>query len=399
MPAACSRRGRIRGSCCARAIWVARRSSRRWKRCGARQAIQTAAAGLSGEILRARRPASNLSTDSEAPAGAGISGSSTLIIAVASALNRLTGAGYHIEKLREIAQNIEAQIIRVPTGAQDYYPAMYGGVSAIELGAAGIVRKAIAVDLDDLNERIVLAYTGEPRNSGINNWEVTKAHIDGDREVCRNFDHIAAIAMAMRGRSEKADWKEMARLLREEWGNRRKNAPGISTPLIDRLIAVTRRAGAAGAKVCGAGGGGCVFFLVERGAKDACPQAIEAEGARCCRSGGPARRVGQKQRGIGRLCRLAAIRYAFICSRAIRLFLPACSWLPPDSWWGVGYLAGVTLGGFFAALGANWWRCASTKAGGCRTSAFPGIEQRRAILASGCCGGATSAALVLAPPC
>jgi D-glycero-alpha-D-manno-heptose-7-phosphate kinase len=221
----------------------------------------------------------NLSTDSEAPAGAGISGSSTLIIAVASALNKLTGAGYRIEKLREIAQNIEAQIIRVPTGAQDYYPAMYGGVSAIELSPLGIVRKAIPVDLDDLNRRIVLAYTGEPRNSGINNWEVTKAHIDGDTKVRRNFDRIAAIAHAMRGALERADWDEAARLLREEWLNRRKNAPGISTPLIDRLIASTRRAGAAGAKVCGAGGGGCVIFLVAPGSKAAVSAVIEREGA------------------------------------------------------------------------------------------------------------------------
>ena len=106
-----------------------------------------------------------LATDSEAPAGAGIAGSSTLIIAVSSALNRLTGAGYKLEKLREISQNIEAQIIRVPTGAQDYYPAMYGGVSAIELTEAGIARKAVAVDPGDLNDRIVLAYTGVPRNS------------------------------------------------------------------------------------------------------------------------------------------------------------------------------------------------------------------------------------------
>ena len=96
-------------------------------------------------VVRFFAPATgiNLSTDSEAPAGAGISGSSTLIIAIASALNKLTGAGYRIEKLREIAQNIEAQIIHVPTGAQDYYPAMYGGVSAIELSPLGIVRKAI----------------------------------------------------------------------------------------------------------------------------------------------------------------------------------------------------------------------------------------------------------------
>jgi D-glycero-alpha-D-manno-heptose-7-phosphate kinase len=220
-----------------------------------------------------------LVTDSEAPAGAGIAGSSTLIIAVASALNRLTGAGYKIEKLREIAQNIEAQIIRVPTGAQDYYPAMYGGVSAIELSEAGIARKPVAVDTGDLNERIVLVYTGVPRNSGINNWEVMKAHIDGDRAVYRNFDHIAVIAAGMRAALEKANWPEVARLLREEWLNRKKNAPGISTPLIDRLVKVTRRAGAVGAKVCGAGGGGCVFFLVDRGAKERVSQVILAEGA------------------------------------------------------------------------------------------------------------------------
>lgn len=232
-------------------------------------------------LIKFFRPAVGLSltTDSEAPAGAGISGSSTLIIAVSSALNKLTGAGYKIEKLREISQNVEAQIIRVPTGSQDYYPAMYGGVSAIELTAAGVARKAIPVDLAELNERIVLAYTGEPRNSGINNWEVTKLHIDGDKKVHRNFDRIAAIAHAMRQALERSDFAEAGRLLREEWSHRRKNAPGISTPLIDRLIDVTRKQGVTGAKVCGAGGGGCVIFLTERGAAARVAAAIEQEGA------------------------------------------------------------------------------------------------------------------------
>src|ERR1039457_2482320 len=205
----------------------------------------------------------DLVTNSEAPAGAGVSGSSTLIVALVAAFNKLTNAGHKLEKLREIAQNIEAQIIRVPTGCQDYYPAMYGGVSAIELTEAGVVRKPVAVDPEDLNERVVLAYTGVPRNSGINNWEVMKAHIDGDRAVQRNFDRIAQIARAMR----------------QEWTNRKKNAPGITTPLIDRLVEVTRPAGAVGAKVCGAGGGGCVFFLVERGAKSRVSEVIEQEGA------------------------------------------------------------------------------------------------------------------------
>ena len=55
----------------------------------------------------------------------------------------------------------------------------------------------------------------------------------------RNFDRIAAIAPGMRPALEQADWEEAARLLREEWTNRKKNAPGITTPLIDRLIDCT----------------------------------------------------------------------------------------------------------------------------------------------------------------
>lgn len=220
-----------------------------------------------------------LESVSEAPAGAGISGSSALMISVASALNKLTGRGYTLEKIREIAQNVEAQVIRVPTGAQDYYPAMYGGVSAIELGPAGIVRTALPVDPSELDQRFVLAYTGAPRQSGINNWEVVKRHIDGDKSIHRNFDRIASIANAMRAALERHDWAETARLMREEWSYRRKNAPGISTPLIDQLINAARKAGSTAAKVCGAGGGGCVVVLVEPGAKDRVARAIEATGA------------------------------------------------------------------------------------------------------------------------
>ncbi len=220
-----------------------------------------------------------IATGSEAPAGAGIAGSSTMIIAVASALNRLTGKKLNIERLREVAQNIEAQIIRVPTGAQDYYPAMYGGVLAVELNEEGIRGVRLPVSAEELNRRFVLAYTGVPRNSGINNWEVMKAYIDGDQKVQRNFDRITAIALGMRAAVERQQWTEAGRLLREEWTNRRKNAPGISTPLIDELVGTTRRNGALGAKVCGAGGGGCVFFLTEPEARDRVASAIIAAGA------------------------------------------------------------------------------------------------------------------------
>jgi D-glycero-alpha-D-manno-heptose-7-phosphate kinase len=219
-------------------------------------------------------------TNSESPAGAGISGSSALMIATCAALARFTGRECDFEQLRVIAQNIEAQIISVPTGCQDYYPALYGGVSAIHLDADGVHRASIAVAPEDIEMRFLLVYTGAPRQSGINNWEVFKAHINGDKKVFRNFEKIAAIARDMHQAFLRHDWEDVARLLREEWKLRRTNAPGITTPLIEKLIAAAQRNGGRAAKVCGAGGGGCVLLMVEDGAQDAVSRAVTAAGGR-----------------------------------------------------------------------------------------------------------------------
>jgi len=221
-----------------------------------------------------------LETNSESPAGAGISGSSALMIATCAALARFTGRNYDLEQLRIIAQNIEAQIISVPTGCQDYYPALYGGVSAIHLDPDGVRRAAVPVAPEEIDSRFLLAYTGAPRQSGINNWEVFKAHINGDKNVFRNFENIAAIARDMHQAFLRHDWEDVARLLREEWKLRRTNAPGITTPLIDKLIAVAGKNGGRAAKVCGAGGGGCVLLMIEEGAQEPVSKAVSQAGGR-----------------------------------------------------------------------------------------------------------------------
>jgi D-glycero-alpha-D-manno-heptose-7-phosphate kinase len=236
---------------------------------------------LAAWVVKYFRPVGGLELDthSGSPQGAGIAGSSSMFISTVSALNRYCKTGYGPEKLREIAQNIEAQVIRVPTGCQDYYPALYGGLSAVHLTEAGIRREEVAVDAAELNSRFVLVYTGKPRKSGINNWEVTKLHIDGDRQVWKNFARIAAISHAMRGALARADWAETARLLGEEWLHRRKNVPGITTDTIDHLMKAAKRSGARAAKVCGAGGGGCVVFLCEPDARAAVVSTLEKNGA------------------------------------------------------------------------------------------------------------------------
>src|SRR6266700_1278065 len=207
---------------------------------------------LLAEITKFFRPQGGftLTTDSEAPAGAGIGGSSA-----------------------------EAVVICVPTGVQDHYPPAFGGAAAIELPPGGEHRVDLRVNLDELQRRVVVCYTGKPRQHGINNWEVYKAHIGGKRAVQNSLERISDVAQKMRVAMEKPDWQEAGRLMTEEWSFRKRNLPTISTKTIDRVIEGARRNGALAGKVCGAGGGGCVVLLIEPDARERVEKAIIEAGA------------------------------------------------------------------------------------------------------------------------
>ena len=221
-----------------------------------------------------------LTTSSQSPAGAGIAGSSALNVAVCAGLADWNRRHFDPEALLQVAMNVEAQTIAVPTGLQDYRPALYGGVAALELEVDGIRRIPLSIDVRELERRIVLCYTGEPRNSGTNNWEITKRHIDGDRHIFDCFERIRDTAATMRECLERGDWTGIGTSIAEEWENRKRLAPGVSTPAIDGLIARATGAGATAAKVCGAGGGGCLFCYGPPDTRAAIAEALAAGGAR-----------------------------------------------------------------------------------------------------------------------
>lgn len=157
----------------------------------------------------------SMTTESNAPAGAGLAGSSTLAIACIGALNHLVGHRYTPDRFIPIAANIETQVIKVPAGFQDYYSAQYGGAACIHFRFDGIEREALEIDVATLEERIVVIYTGEPRNSGTNNWEITKRHIDGDRELYEIFEGIRDTSLALRKALLKGDWHSSGEILKK----------------------------------------------------------------------------------------------------------------------------------------------------------------------------------------
>jgi len=223
----------------------------------------------------------HLTAFSEVPAGAGLAGSSALDIACVGALNRLVGNRYDQKKFVIVAANVETAVIKVPAGFQDYYSALYGSVSCVHFRADGIEREALNVNVDEIERRVAICYTGEPRLSGINNWEIFKRHIDGDRELFQMFEGIRDSASRMREALLANDWERVAASMRLAYPNRKKLAPTITTPQMDLLVDKAMAHGAVGAKVCGAGGGGCIAFLCTEGRKTDVERALAAEeGAR-----------------------------------------------------------------------------------------------------------------------
>lgn len=205
----------------------------------------------------------SISTDCMAPAGAGLGGSSALDIAVCGALNKLTGERYRPEQLPFIAINVETQVLKVPAGYQDYFPAVHGRVSRIKLQVEGVTREEVVTDLDELERRVALCFTGAPRNSGINNWEMYKRHIDNAPGIFDRFERIRDTALKIDEALTARTFDKIGAIFAEEWASRRELAPGITTPFIDQLIEIAGASGAEAAKVCGAGGGGCVAFYCQ----------------------------------------------------------------------------------------------------------------------------------------
>jgi D-glycero-alpha-D-manno-heptose-7-phosphate kinase len=147
----------------------------------------------------------------------------------------------------------------------------------MHFNAEGIQREKLDINTEELEKRIAICYTGEPRLSGINNWEIYKRHIDGDPELFQLFDSIRDSAHNLREALLADDWDRVAEVMKQAYPVRKRLAPTITTPQMDMLVEKALANGAEAAKVCGAGGGGCIAFLCKSGRRAEVEAALAAE--------------------------------------------------------------------------------------------------------------------------
>ena len=229
---------------------------------------------------------------SRVPAGSGLGGSSALAVAIAAAASRAAGRPIEGDALVGLVRDAEAQTIRIPTGIQDYWAAVHGGVLCVALEPGGPRAARLQTEPERVEESLLLVDAGATRFSGINNWEVFKKRIDGEASVTKALGEIAGLAIRVRAALESRRYEEVAGLMREEWEARKRLAPGVTTPEIDRIAEAARSVGGA-AKACGAGGGGVVAVWAPPG-----PGGREAVAAALLAAGFVPMRFGLDLRGL-----------------------------------------------------------------------------------------------------
>lgn len=200
-----------------------------------------------------------LSTRSESPVGGGLGGSSSLCISLLKAFSAWNEQKIEPYEMVRIASNLEAQVMRKPTGTQDYFPPIFGGMNFITYAVAGPKVEVLKLDHDLFDRRFLLVYTGHSHHSGINNWQVIKNWLDGDERPKRSLETLAQVSGEMKQVLLSGRIQDLPALFEREYQARTELSDGFSSPEIRRLAEIARSVGA-WAKICGAGGGGCVLI-------------------------------------------------------------------------------------------------------------------------------------------
>jgi len=213
--------------------------------------------------LHVRRGA-DLWTHSDAPPGSGLGASSTLMVALLAVLREWLKLDLTPYELAELAYRVERIDLKLAGGRQDQYAASFGGFNFIEFGAPGTVVTPLRLrreTLEELEYRLLLCYMGQTRQSATIIERQTQGYTSGRKSTVDALHTLKVQTLAMKRALLLGHVDGFGDLLHEAWMQKKRLAEGISTPHVDRLYAVARRAGALGGKMTGAGGGGYFLFL------------------------------------------------------------------------------------------------------------------------------------------
>lgn len=219
------------------------------------------------------------------PLQSGLAGSTAQLVAMTRAVLAWLGRRPHLYQVAETARFVELHYLEVVCGYQDAYMTTFGGLNYMDFRGKQFYRTLEAelfATIEPLAGYVstlpfLLAHTGVRHHSGEVHKPLRERWLEGDVEVVSAYNRITELALLGKRALLTGDWSALAEYMNEN--HRIQRDLGGSGPENEQLIAAALAAGAPGAKLAGAGGGGTIIALWPYADRRPLEEALRAAGA------------------------------------------------------------------------------------------------------------------------
>ena len=205
-----------------------------------------------------------ITTLTDIPSKTGLGSSGSFSVAMIKAIYSFNQKMIGRRELAEKACDIEINKLKQPSGKQDQYISVYGGISEFNINKNGIVKaKNLKIGREtvlDLEDNLLLFFTGFSRNSSIILNEQNKKTIKSDAQIIKNLDYIKSLGLEIKKELLKGNCNNFAKLMNEHWNYKLQRSKNMSNKTINEIYTFAIKNGAIGGKLIGAGGGGFLLF-------------------------------------------------------------------------------------------------------------------------------------------
>ena len=209
---------------------------------------------------------------SQLPSSSGLGSSAAVTVATLCAINDEFGLEKTRAEIADLAHQVEMSAQNGRASATDTYVSTFGGMVLVR----GNEKRRL---LPPQNFSLVIGNTLVSHSTSEMVGMVGKvAELRKNSPDIANpiLDSIAAITM--RAMYNLDNQKELGNLM--NMNHALLDALGVGHPVLSKLVLAARSAGAHGAKTTGAGGGGCMYAICSKGARNRVAGAIEGCDAR-----------------------------------------------------------------------------------------------------------------------
>jgi mevalonate kinase len=211
--------------------------------------------------------------NSQIPSSSGLGSSAAVTVATLSAINDEFAVGKNREDIANMAFDIEKTVQKGRASPTDTTVSTYGGIVLISGGS----RRRLAPQ----NMYLVIGDSLVSHSTSKMVEQVADLKKQNPEIVDPILDAIEGVSLA--AIHHLSNPKELGRYM--NMNHALLDALGVGHPQLSRLVLASRSAGAFGAKITGAGGGGCMVALCAKQVRHRVAQAIQSCDARAIVTG------------------------------------------------------------------------------------------------------------------